>query len=400
MSSEPLRVLVVVNSLGFGGTERMVESLVTGLAGSRGVRFTVCTLGGAGPIGRRLRVRGVEVVECRAGGGRWLGVAREILAVARLLRGRRFDVIHSFLYRSHFATRLARLILRSRSPLISSEQCVGDNRAGALHRINGWMGALSQRVLAVSGAVRRKLIERGGISPHRVAVIHNGVRVPRPNRGGGRRLRRALGIGESEVVFLYLGRLHREKGVEVMVEALKRLAGHHLPSWKALLVGDGPERAALEAAVGASGLRARVFFAGSRGYVAPWLEASDLLVLPSREEGMPVAALEAMARGRAVLATHVGGTPEVVVDGETGLLVPSESPETLAKALEELLRNPEARVRMGAAGRKRVQNEFSIEAMLEQTYGCYEEVRTAGAPRSRESPPAPTVQPIGGRPIV
>jgi glycosyltransferase involved in cell wall biosynthesis len=128
------------------------------------------------------------------------------------------------------------------------------------------------------------------------------------------------------------------------------------------------------------GLSDRVILTGGRSRVAPWIDACDALVVPSREEGMPVAAIEAMMRGRAVVGTRVGGTPEVVVDGETGLLVPPGDPAALETALRRLVDDIDLRHRMGRAGREVARNRFSLDRMAEATLREYERLlHTEGA---------------------
>jgi len=373
MPQHPLRVLVVVNSLVLGGAERVLERMVLRLHETGEVHYLVCSLEEEGPIGRRLRSRGVEVVPLGARGGAAGAVLRGIRGVRRILREGGFDLVHSFLHRSHFAARVAGLGLERRVPLVSAEHGVNDNRSWASRRLNSEMSRLSDRVLVVSEAIRDRVIRRDGIPAGKVRVVHNGVETASPNPAARRRVRRALGIPRDDVVFLALGRLHREKGPDLLLEALARLRGLHPGGWDALMVGEGEEGPRLREHSERLGLGGRVFFAGARRNVAPWIEASDVLVLPSREEGLPVAPLEAMARGKAVVATRVGGTPEVVRDGETGILVPPEDPAALAEALSALLRDADRRSALGERGRERVRADFSLERMTSEILALYRE---------------------------
>jgi glycosyltransferase involved in cell wall biosynthesis len=362
------RVLLVVNSLGIGGTERMIETLVVHLNRAGQVRFTVCSLGDEGTTGARLKAGGVSVVALGA-----RGAAAQIAGGARAIRGmlRRgsFDLVHTFLYRAHCAGRLARLGLVRRVPLISSERCLGDNRGSLTRLVNRLTARGSDRVLAVSRAVGERAADRDGVPQERVAIVPNGIGIAEPDPRSRARLRRVLGLGESDVLFLYLGRLHSEKGPDLLARALHLLRARLPAGWRCVYVGDGPERAAVSKAC--AGLDGLVLHAGARRRVAPWLEACDVLAMPSREEGMPVAALEAMAHGRPVVATRVGGTPEVVRHEETGLLVRPGDPEVLATALETVARDAPLRARMGARGRDVARSEFSIEAMAEGTLREY-----------------------------
>jgi glycosyltransferase involved in cell wall biosynthesis len=379
--SSPPRVLLVVNSLGYGGTERMIERLVLALEGGGAVRYTVVTLEGPGPIGARLRRQGIDVRAFGLEGGALRQILGGRRALRRLLRSERFDLMHSFLYRAHSACRLARLGARPALPLISSERCLGDNRGWVIRAINRRTGALSDRILAVSEAVAETVVRRDRIPEEKVVVIPNGIEESEPLPRRRARLRRALGLDDGDTLFLFLGRLHPEKGPDLLIEALDRLR-HRVPAgWRAALVGDGPLRAGLERDVRARGLSDRVVMPGARRRVDPWLDAADLLVLPSREEGMPVAALEAMMRGRPVLATSVGGTPEVVTHGKNGLLVPPEDAGALAEGLARLATDAALRRAWGAEAAVEARRRFTLARMADATFQEYRRLlRPAEAP--------------------
>jgi glycosyltransferase involved in cell wall biosynthesis len=307
-------------------------------------------------------------------------------AVRRLVRGGGFDLVHSFLYRSHTACRLARLSAGRAVPLVSSERCLGDNRGRVARLVNRLLARASDRVLAVSRAVGERASRRDGVPPGRVVVVPNGIEAPSPDPRARARLRRALGLGPGDTLLLALGRLHREKGPDVLVQALMRLHQRGAAGWRCVFVGDGPEREALRAA--GAPLGDRVLFAGSRGRVAPWLEACDLLVLPSREEGMPVAAIEAMMHGRPVIATRVGGTPEVVRHDETGILLPPEDPAALDDALTSLLGDAARREAMGRRGLEVAHSAFTLAAMAGATLDEYRRLLNADAPAAAPAPAA------------
>ena len=371
MAVSPPRVLLVINSLVYGGAERMMQRMISRLNGQGRVHFTVCSLEGDGPIGARLRADGVEVVILGGRGGTVRQVAGGAARLRPLLSSGRYDLVHSFLYRSHCASRLARLGLATRIPLVSTEHCLGDNRGLAVRVVNRLTSRMSDRIIAVCRAVADRAVDRDGVPRDRVAVIPNGAEPRLPDARARARLRKALGLARDHAMVLYLGRLHREKAPDRLIEAFAALRRTTPDGWTAFLVGEGEERPAVERQIKALDLERRVFLPGSRRRVAPWIDACDLLVLPSREEGMPLAALEAMIQGRAVVATRVGGTPEVVVEGVTGLLVPPEDPAALAEALGRLIRDGAARQRMGEAGRTRALAEFTVERMAERTLEMY-----------------------------
>jgi glycosyltransferase involved in cell wall biosynthesis len=360
-----------VNSLVLGGAERTLQRTVLALSRLGLVEYVVCTLGEEGPIGTSLRRAGVEVVSLGVPEKGLASVVAAAAGVRRLLRRSTFDLMHSFLYRSHCAARLARLWSGMRPPLVSAEHCTGGGRSRLRVLVNSVMSPLSSRVTVASEAIREEVVRRDWIPRRKVVMVRNGIEVPGRGSAAAGRLRRRLGIPPGDVVFLMLGRLHREKGPDVLVEALRLLAARRAGGWRALIVGSGPEELRIRAQVQALGLGDRVFVAGARRYVAPWLEAADALVLPSREEGLPVSALEAMARAKPVVATRVGGTAEAVEDRETGILVPPEAPAPLAGAMERLMGDAALREAMGRLGRARVGSEFSLDGMAGSTLQCY-----------------------------
>ncbi|MBE3519130.1 MAG: glycosyltransferase [Firmicutes bacterium] len=257
---------------------------------------------------------------------------------------------------------------------------------------------LSDRVIAVSHAVARAL-ESSGVPPSMIVTIYNGVdpreygparcgnsaaRAPGPGgaldgevRGGGRDERsRVLIVGT-------VARLHRDKGLDVLVDAagilarqLERAAGCSESSNEVRFVvaGEGPERPILTEKIRQSGLTGVFQLAGHVRDVPEFLRGLDLFVLPSRREALGLSILEAMASGLAVVATKVGGIPEVVVNGETGLLVEPDDPEELCQAITALLADPELRTAMGKRGRARVEKLFDIRQTAEKTLEIYREV--------------------------
>jgi glycosyltransferase involved in cell wall biosynthesis len=242
----------------------------------------------------------------------------------------------------------------------------------------GWRTRLTyerlvERVVAISPAVKACLTD-GGVPTARLSVIPSAVDPSRlrPLRSRDE-VRQGLGVSGDTAVLLVLAALVRRKGVDVLLRALAALAkdGLHPSLW---IAGEGPERASLEAMARDGGLADQVRFLGRRTDIADLLGACDIVVIPSRREGLGVTALEAMAAGRAVVASAVGGLAEAVLDRRTGLLVPAENPAALAAALAELLSDASLRDALGRAGPRRVAESFSAEQMVESYARLYESV--------------------------
>jgi glycosyltransferase involved in cell wall biosynthesis len=235
----------------------------------------------------------------------------------------------------------------------------------ALERL---VNRLTTQVVANSQAVARDTAEDEGLPPQRMRVIHNGVEIPAQSVSP-----RPAGVPADARIILCVANLIHYKGHHDLLAAAMEVLPR-FPDVALVLVGEGALRAALEARVAHAGLRDRVHFLGQREDVPALLAAAKLFVLPSHEEGFPNALLEAMAHGLPVVATRVGGVPEAVVHGETGLLVPPQDPAALAEALSALLRDPDLAQKMGRAGRERAASQFTLDRMVRETEALYAEL--------------------------
>ena len=223
------------------------------------------------------------------------------------------------------------------------------------------------RAIAVSQAIADLVVEVLGWPANKVAVIRNGVSIERLQRPRDPALRRALAAGSDDFVFLTTARLDPQKGLDLLLRAARSVDGARF-----VIAGSGPERGRLEAEAAELGLGDRVVFLGQRDDVPALLAASDGFVLPSRFEGTSLALLEAMALGKPVIASAVPGTDEVVIDGESGLLVRPGDADGLAAALRRIAGAPELRARLGTAARRRVEGEFSAASTAERVTAVYE----------------------------
>jgi glycosyltransferase involved in cell wall biosynthesis len=382
--SAPIRVLFVVGSFTTGGAERHLIELWRRLDRGEFDVTIACFRREGGFLAEALAV-GWPIVDLAV--GRRVYDARGIAAFARLVHlvaGFRPDVIHGYLFGPNlFAALAGRLagvpVVAVAKRNMDAFETPRQARAEALaHR-------LATHVTAVSEAVADSVVALG-VPRGRVTVIPNGVDAARfadggPTLGAGTLVaeaRRELGADASPLVGS-VGCLAARKDYGTLLDALARLAERGTP-FRAALVGDGVERVALEERARALGLAPRVRFLGERAGVERLLPGMDVFVLSSREEGIPNALLEAMAAGRPCVATAVGGTPEVLRDGETGWLVPPADPGALADALADALARPDEARRRGAAARRAVREGMSVEAMARRHEEYY---RDAVAERGR-----------------
>jgi glycosyltransferase involved in cell wall biosynthesis len=233
-----------------------------------------------------------------------------------------------------------------------------------------------RRIIAVSEEVRIRYAEELGVPARKLAVVHNGINVPPVVRPPDSALRAELVRGRPDYVVLTPARLHEQKG-----HAFLLAAAVEVPDATFVLAGDGPLRAQLEAQARELGVAQRCLFLGQRPDVPELLAVADLLVLPSLWEGLPVSVLEAMAAQRPVIATAIGGTDEAVTHEADGLLVPPRDPASLAAAIRRLRRDPALAHRLAAAGRRRVERDFSSGVMGRNVMRIYGEVmRETGTP--------------------
>jgi L-malate glycosyltransferase len=351
-----MRILHVDPERGWGGGEVQVLTLLREL-GRRGHESTLAADAG-GTVGPAARALGVAMVPLRIRNHADLVAGVRLRAVVR-----GHDVVHFHTARAHamapFCRGLgARLVVTRRMDYVPS----GGPYARLLYN------RAVDAVIAISEGVRDALV-RGGVHGESIRVVPSGVDVEALTAPAGAReaLRREWGIGTDEMMVLVLGVLERRKGHAVLLAAA-RAAGAGI---RYVFCGGGSERESLAAAAAGSGVE--VVFAGFRRDVAACLAAADVVALPSLHEGLGVAALEAMAASRPVVASRVGGLAEVVIDGETGILVPPSDQVSLAAALARLAREPALRTRLGEAGRDRVLIRYTGGRMAEGTLACYED---------------------------
>jgi glycosyltransferase involved in cell wall biosynthesis len=226
------------------------------------------------------------------------------------------------------------------------------------------------RIIAVSRAVSR-VLEEAGLPRERLRLVYEGVPSRPPGRGGREALA-ALGVPAEAPVVGTVAALVEHKDHATLIEAAARVTAG-IPEARFVLLGEGDLRRPLEERASALGLAGRVVFAGFRGDVDVLLPAFSVFCLPSRREGLGTSLLDAMNFGLPVVGTDAGGIPEVVEDGCTGQIVGVRDPDALAAALVSLLRDPALRRRMGEAGRRRFEERFTADRMVEATLAVYEE---------------------------
>jgi glycosyltransferase involved in cell wall biosynthesis len=360
-----VRIAQIIECDGPGGAERVVAHLASVLV-ERGAQVVAyLPRGTEGWLGEQLRDTRITIVPFDRRKAfhprfwRWL---------TESLRTHRIALAHSheFTFAVHAGWSAWRL---------------GIGHVATIHGGRYWAGAWRRRTMlrlaiklggeltAVSPALKRELASDLGLADDAIAHIPNGV--PCPRRGCRERVRRELGLGASDTLALALGSLYPVKGHRVLVDAVGTLAASH-ETLHVAIAGRGGELEPLQAQARELGVANRLHMMGLRTDVPDLLAATDVFVMPSLNEGLPMALLEAMCAGTPVIASAVGAIPAALQHGELGRIVPPNDPIALAAALADVLSDPADAGRVAARAQQHAQEEFSVERMVDRYVELYE----------------------------
>jgi glycosyltransferase involved in cell wall biosynthesis len=370
MERDLISVLQVTNTPVRSGVEEHILALLQGLDRKRFCLRLVCPPA----LAEQMRPDVPTDVELTtlpvAGSARWTAVRR----LAQILREVPVDILHSHMFQT---SRLASPVgFFRRVPVVVETPHVREQwRSGWLKNsfiLDRLVGRFVDYYIAVSQANARYLTEQKGLPKAKIVVIHNGTHLARfqPSRSAPEGMKRSLGFDEADPILVVLARLEPQKGHHVLLEALPAVQ-REFPRARLVCAGDGALRAELENRARDLGLQPSVRFVGYQTNPADWLALADVVVLPSYYEGLPIIAIEALAAGKAMVATAVDGTPEVVLDDKTGLTVPPGEPLAMAGAICRLLRDKELRNRFGSTGRSWVLENFTQEQQVIKTQEFY-----------------------------
>ncbi|MCI0557585.1 MAG: glycosyltransferase [Nitrososphaera sp.] len=358
-------VFHLIETSGPGGAEKMLISLAGNLDRSR-YRSYACLLkdGWLNTQLQRLGIETILVPQRRSLDFRWL------LRLSRVLKERSIRVMHAH----EFAMNVYGSLLSKMTgiPIIATVHGKNYYWVKWRRRLAYKFVARQSAMVAVSEDLKRFLREYVDIHPDNITVVHNGIDVQSyAVSDRAHATRKELGINGNQPVIGTVGNLYAVKGQMYLLKACSAVA-KVFPNFVLLVAGRGDYLGSLEETARNIGIGANVKFLGFREDVPALLQTMDIFILPSISEGLPLSALEAMASGKPVVASNVGGIPEVVKDGVTGYLVSPKDPEALADKILLLLRHPELAVDLGRSGRKRVEDSFSLEKMVERYQSLYE----------------------------
>lgn len=372
--AKPLRILHLFVSLPVGGAENLLLSILRRLDPAR-YQSVVCTLGERGALATQVEALGVPLVELglmRGGDGR----GRAVRALAELLRRERIDLLHAHLYHANLIGRLA--ARRAGIPCVVSIHNTYTRPKWHRRMANWWLARRhTGAIIAGSEEIRRDILRYDRVRPELVEVIPNAVDLSRSASALTRQAaRERLGLAADTFVIGTVGRLEEQKGHRFLLDALDRLRAQGLDA-VLLLVGGGREEATLREQAARLALGERVCFLGMRDDLGDLFRAMDLFVMPSLWEGLSLAMLSAMAARLPVVATNVGGVPEVLGDDERGFVLPPGDAVALAERIAWCFAHPDAAARAGTAGAAHVRANYSDAALVKRVEAVYERVYRA-----------------------
>ena len=367
-----MRVLYCVGNLAVGGLERFVTRISLRAKEGSDIEPQVCCLSTrSGQLLTHLESAGIPVYEAPQGWRRSRSANRSLSA---LIQRAAPDVVHSQVNFSLWQQFNA--VRRAGHPLfcVTERSCYEFRGYARIRRMLQFhaIRAMGAQYSANGRAVADHVARVVRTAPSKIAVLPNGVPTSRPRPEVRKRVREALGWSPSVVGIGYVSRIKPDKGHPELVRAIRPLLQSGLPI-KVCMVGDGPDRPLVERQVRDLGLSDHVHMTGTVSNVEDYLDAFDIVGLFSTREGMPNALLEAMMAGKAIIATSVGANPEILDNGNAGVLLSDRTDQTISAALEDVVKHPSRRNELGKAAFVRAHSEYSIETCFQRLIRLYKE---------------------------
>jgi len=348
---ERIKILELIDSLDSGGAESLLKNFVLEAKKNNTFNLEIATLYSNAIFKEEIKNAGIPVWNLNL---KYKYDLRGILKIITIIKKGKYDIVHVHLFPADIFAALASLFLSKDIVWIFSEHSVYNRRRSfkIFKILDSFTYRRYLKIICVSNQVESNLFSWIPSIKRKTKVIPNAVLVPeflKPNH---------LKIYD----ILFVGRLNQAKGIDILLKAAKVLKDKYGKNLKIAIVGDGPLKENLNNLAVKLGVNGEVKFLGVRKDIEELMVSSKIFVLPSRWEGLPMVILEAMSRGMSIIATGVGGIPEVVENGKEGILISPEDPETLAQAINDLIENEELREKLGQAAYKKVKDKYSIEA--------------------------------------
>lgn len=370
---QPIKILHVIRPAE-GGMKEHLLSLLKGLDKNRFHIHVACP--GNSSIETELRKLGIQVHNIPLVGPINPGEdIRSCKAIKNLCQAEGFTIIHCHGSKAGLVGRLAAATAKVPLVILTAHNFVVDDKYSLAKKIvftkgEQFLGRVTDCVITVSSALRKEYIEKFRVPAEKVVCVYNGIDTESFDLTvDKKKIKTQLGLAPEKPVIGTVARMAPQKGLPFLLEAIAILGETVNAGF--LIAGDGPLRPDLERQAEQLGLSGKVCFPGYCQNIKEILQIFDIFVIPSISEGLSITAIEALAAGKPVVASRVGGLPEVVEDGKTGVLVPPGDPATLASAIKNLLDDPALRERMGRAGRRTAKDKFSLENMIRKTEELY-----------------------------
>ncbi|WP_305966985.1 glycosyltransferase [Marinobacter salsuginis] len=363
----PIHVLHITFNMGFGGTEQVIRQLVRQMPKAEFVNSILCIDGSVGPLGQSLQKEGVKVHSVSRSPGFDFQLIRKI---RDHIQEGKFDVVHCHQYTPFVYGRIAALGTAARVVLTEHGRFHPDRFRFKAAAVNWLLAMITPAVVAISSATRDALARFEFFPSRRIKVIYNGIEGLVHDVETSNEVRTELGIPEGSFLWGTVSRLDSVKNQSMMIRAFLRFVERYPDSYL-LIVGDGPERKSLGDQAAMSGVADRIIFTGYIEHPARYMGAMNGFLLSSFTEGTSMTLLEAMSLGVPSVVTRVGGNPEIVIDGETGLLAENDDEIGFADAMATIYSDHELRERLSKNSQDRFQERFTVSRMTEQYETLY-----------------------------
>ncbi|MBU0533654.1 MAG: glycosyltransferase [Candidatus Omnitrophica bacterium] len=363
---DKINILYLIATLDIGGAERQLVELVKRIDKKK-FNPIVCCLTRGGPLEQELKETRVEYFIL---GKKFKFDFSVIFKLISILKQKNIHILHTWMFTSNSFGRMAGIV--SQTPImIASERCVDLWKNGLHLLIDKTLANFTDKIICVSEAVKNFYHNDAYIPLDKMITIYNGIKIDDEVNIDKEKKKKEFGaIGKDNIVTT-VGRLAPQKGIEYLLYAVPKIL-ESMSKIKFLIVGEGTEKNKLKKLADKLNISRNIIFTGLRNDVNEILTITDIFVLPSIFEGLPNVIMEVMLSKKPVIATRIPGTDELVVDGETGILVPPKDAESLASAIINVLKNPAKAKEMGINGRKRVEKYFSIDKTVRKTEELYE----------------------------
>lgn len=359
-----VNILHVIATLDIGGAEKQLVELVK-RTDKKKFNPVVCCLTRGGALEEELKKTKIEYLVL---GKKFKLDFSATFKLIPILKQKNIHILHTWMFTSNFFGRIAGLF--AHTPIMIASERGFDRWKNRFHLLIDWaFSHFTDKIICVSEGVKNFYNKQGGVPLYKLITIYNGIDTNSPLVNEYKK--KTLNLEKDSIVITNIGHLISYKGLKYLLHATSEII-KNFPKARLLIAGEGPQKNELEKLAKKLNISDYVIFLGLRRDIKEILSITDIFVLPSLVEGLPNAIMEAMFGGKPVVATNIPGNDELVVNGETGVLVPAKNINSLASAIINLLKNPQKAKDMGLKGREKVETLFPIDKTIKKTEELYE----------------------------